>query len=83
MENITTYTVEVYTDGSKIVNSVGAAGVIFVNGKLVKQIKFKMHGKCSNNKAEKIGILRLQNNWKNYRREKIMRHGLLYTLTAK
>ena len=34
------YTVEVYTDGSKIGESVGAAGVIFVNGKLVHQLKF-------------------------------------------
>ena len=52
------YTVEVYTDGSKIGDSVGAAGVRFVNGKLVHQLKFKLHGHCSNNQAEQIGILK-------------------------
>ena len=31
---------EVYTDGSKIGDSIGAAGIIFVNGKLVHQLKF-------------------------------------------
>jgi len=46
------YTVEVYTDGSKIGDSVGAAGVVFVNGRLVHQLKFKLHGQCSNNQAE-------------------------------
>jgi len=52
------YTVEVCTDGSKIWDSVGAAEVIFVNGKLVHQLKFKLHGHCSNNQAEKIAILK-------------------------
>jgi len=54
-----------------------------VNGKLVHQLKFKLHGHCSNNQAEQIGILKTLKNWKNYRREKIMRKGLLYTVTAK
>ena len=52
VENGTTCTVEVYTDGSKSGDSVGAAGVIFVNGNLVHQLKFKLHGHCSNNQAE-------------------------------
>ena len=38
--------------------TVGAAGVIFVNGKLVHQLKFKLHGHCSNNQAEQIGIFK-------------------------
>jgi len=59
VENGTTYTVEVYTDGSKIGDSVGAAGVIFVNGKLVHQLVFKLHGHCSINQAEKIAILKI------------------------
>ena len=33
VENGTMYTAEVYTDGSKIGDNVGAAGFIFVNGK--------------------------------------------------
>ena len=59
MENSTIYTTEVYTDGSKIGDNVGAAGIIFVNGKLVHQLKFKLHGHCSNNQAEQIAILKV------------------------
>jgi len=36
------HTTEVYTDGSKIGDNVGAAGIVFVNGKLVNQMKFKV-----------------------------------------
>ena len=53
------YTTEVYTDGSKTEDNVGAAGIIFVNGKLVHQLKFKLHGHCSNNQAEQIAILKV------------------------
>jgi len=53
------YTTEVYTDGSKIGDNVGAAGIVFVNGKLVHQLKFKLHGHCSNNQAEQIAILKV------------------------
>jgi hypothetical protein len=44
VENGTMYTTEVCTDGSKTGDNVGAAGIIFVNGKLVHQPKFKLHG---------------------------------------
>jgi ribonuclease HI len=59
VENGTMYTTEVYTDGSKTGDNVGAAGItcIFVNGKLVHQLKVKLHGHCSNNQAEQIAIL--------------------------
>jgi ribonuclease HI len=57
VENGTMYTTEVYTDGSKIGDNVGAGGIIFENGKLVHQLKFKLHGHCSNNQAEQIAIL--------------------------
>jgi len=43
------YKTEVYTDGSKIGDNLVAAGIIFVYGKLVYQLKFKLHGHCSNN----------------------------------
>ena len=59
MENGSTYITEVYTDGSKIGDNVGAAGIIFVNGKLVHQLKFKQQGQCSNNQAEQIAILKV------------------------
>jgi hypothetical protein len=58
VENGTIYTTEVYTDGSKIGDNVGAARIIFVNGKLVHQLKFELHGHCSNNQAEQIAILK-------------------------
>jgi len=45
--------------GSKIGDSVGTAGIIFVNGKLVHQLKFKPHGHCSNNQAEQITIFKI------------------------
>ena len=59
VENGTTYTTEVYTDGSQIGDCVGAAGIIYVNGRLVHQLKFKLHGHCSNNQAEQIAILKV------------------------
>jgi len=59
VENGTMYISEVYTDGSKIGDYFGAAGIIFVNGKLVHQLKFKLHGHCSNNQAEQIAILKV------------------------
>jgi len=58
VENGTTYAAEVYTEGSKIGDNVGAAGIIFVNGKLVHQLKFKLHAHCSNNQAEQVAILK-------------------------
>jgi hypothetical protein len=57
VENGSIYTTEVYTDGSKIGDNAGAAGIIFVNDKLVYQLKFKLYGYYSNNQAEQITIL--------------------------
>jgi len=57
LEYITMCTTEVYTDRSKIGDKVWAAGIIFLNGKLVHKIKFKLHGHCCNNQAEQIAIL--------------------------
>ena len=59
VENGTMYTNEVYIDGSKIEYNIGAAGIIFVNGKLIQRLKFKLHGCCSNNQAEQIAILKV------------------------
>jgi ribonuclease HI len=58
VENSTRYTTEVYTDGSKTGDN-GAAGIIFVNGKLEHQLKFKLHRHCSNNQAKQIAILKV------------------------
>jgi len=58
LKNGSIYTNEVYTDGSKIGDNFGAAGIVFVNGKLVHQLKFKRYVHCSNNQAEQIAILK-------------------------
>ena len=50
---------QVCTDGSTVGGSVGAAGIILVNGKLAHQLKCKLHGHCSNNQAEQIAILKV------------------------
>jgi hypothetical protein len=39
--------------------SVRAAAIIFANGKFIHQLKFKLHGHCSNNQAEQIAILKV------------------------
>ena len=56
------YAIEVYTDGIKTGDNVGSAGIIFVTGKLVHQLKFKLHGQCYNNQAEQIA------NFKDFRK---------------
>ncbi len=58
MKNGTLYTTEVYTDGSKIGDKVGAAGAVIENGKTVLQMQFKLHGHCTNIQAEQIAILK-------------------------
>jgi len=58
VENGAVYKTEVYTDGNKIGDNFGAAGIIFVNGKMVQQLKFKLHGHCSNIQVEQIAILK-------------------------
>jgi len=58
VENGSTYTTQVYTDGSKIGDN-GAAGIIFVKSKMVHQLKFKLQGHFSNNQAEQIAILKV------------------------
>jgi ribonuclease HI len=59
VEDSSTYTTEMYTDGSKIGDNIGAARIIYVNGKMVHQLKFKLRGHCSNNQAEQIAILKV------------------------
>jgi len=83
VENSTMYTTEVYTDGSKIGDNMGAAGIIFVNGKLVHQLKFKLHGHCSNNQAEQIVILKVLEKLEELQDGQDNEKGLQYTLTAR
>jgi len=80
----------VYTDSSETGDNVGAAGIIFVNGKLVHQLKFKLHGHCSNNQAQQIAILKvlekleeLQNGQDNDKRVAIYTDSKMFGFIAK
>jgi ribonuclease HI len=59
LDNSTIYTTEVYTDGSKFRDSLGTAGILFANGKLVHQLKFTLHGQSTNNQAEQAAIFKV------------------------
>jgi ribonuclease HI len=49
-------TIQIYTDGSKIEQWIGA-GVAIISGKeLVSKLKYKLHNRCSNNQAEQLAI---------------------------
>lgn len=52
------YAIKIYTDGSKTRENVGAAAVIFQNNTLIRQLKYRLDGKCSNNQAEQLAILK-------------------------
>ena len=55
---LTTYPIEIYTDGSKDGSKVRAGAAIYSTKQLVKQYKYKLHNNCSNNQAEQITILK-------------------------
>jgi len=50
--------IQIYTDGSKNDNGVGAGIAIFIKGKLEEQLKYKLHNNCSNNQAEQMDIVK-------------------------
>ena len=50
--------IQIYTDGSKNDNGIGAGIAIFIKGKLEQQLKYKLHNKCSNNKTEQMAIVK-------------------------
>ena len=52
------YKYEIYTDGSKSVNGVGAGVVIFEYNDLKDTLKFKLSDNCSNNQAEQLAIIK-------------------------
>ena len=53
VDHSTIYTTKVHTDGSKIGDSAGAAGIIFVSS------KYKLHRSYTNNQAEQIAIFKV------------------------
>jgi len=55
---MTTYPIEIYTDGSKENGKVGAGVVINWKKQLAAQCKYKLQNCCSNKQAEEIAVLK-------------------------
>jgi len=49
-------TIQIYTDGSKNEQGVGAEVAIFSGKELVSKLKYKLDNRCSNNQAEQLEI---------------------------
>jgi ribonuclease HI len=56
--DLITYPTEIFTDGSKIGDKVGAGVAIYTNKRLLRQYKYRLQNHCSNNQAEQIAILK-------------------------
>jgi ribonuclease HI len=49
-------TIQIYTDGSKNEQGVGAGVAVFSGNELVTKIKYKLDNRCNNNQAEQLAI---------------------------
>ena len=56
--DLITYPTEIFTDGSKIGDKVGAGVAIYTEKRLVRKCKYRLKSHCSNNQAEQIAILK-------------------------
>ena len=50
--------IQKFTDGSKSEQGVGAGIAIYMSGTLIKNLKYRLDSKCTNNQAEQLAILR-------------------------
>jgi hypothetical protein len=50
--------IQIFTDGSKTEQGVGAGIAIYMSGTHPNSLKYKLDGKCTNNQAEQLAILR-------------------------
>jgi len=57
-ENHETSTIQIFTDGSKSVQGVGADVVIFKSGTHIRSLIYKLNKRCTKNQAEQLAILR-------------------------
>ena len=57
------YNIHVYTDGNKSEYGVGYGIAIFKDSKLIDTRRFNLNGRCSNNRAEQLAILKAYNSW--------------------
>ena len=60
--NLTTYSFQIFTDGSKTEEKVGSGVAIYKDNNLIKQYKYRLQTHCSSNQAEKIAILKALEN---------------------
>jgi hypothetical protein len=56
--DLITYPTEIFTDGSKIGDNVGAGVAIYTDKRLVRKCKYRLQNHCSNNQVEQIAILK-------------------------
>ena len=52
------HTIHIFTDGSKNEHGVGSGSAIYIQNKLTRQLKHKLHERCSHNQAEQIAIVK-------------------------
>ena len=52
------HTIKVYTDGSKSEKGVGSGIAIFKHRNLTDTMKYRLNGRCSNNQAEQLALLK-------------------------
>ena len=53
-----TCTIQIFTDGRKSEQGVGAGKAIFESGNHIKSLKCRLNKRCTNNQAEQLAILR-------------------------
>ena len=51
--------IQIFTDGSKSEQGVGAGIAIYASGTHIKSLKYRQDGKCTNNQAEQLAIVSL------------------------
>jgi ribonuclease HI len=59
------HTIQVYTDGSRSEEGVGSGVAISTHRELTDTIKYRLNGRCSNNQAKQVAILRALENIQN------------------
>jgi len=52
------HTIHIDTDGSKNEHGVGSGYAIYLQNKLTRQLKHKLHDRCSHNQAEQMAIVK-------------------------
>ena len=79
-ENTEEKEIQIYTNGSKNENGVGAGIEIFIKGELQHRLKYKLHNNCSNNQAKQVAIVKAIEATENiYNRDSRRRTAILYT----